>query len=361
MRVSKNTEGGISRRVGIPAVAAAGVLVVGAALFTSGPASAEPYAPTAQYVAVGSDTLESAVDVLSNGSAWTGTTTQIKTTSGTTVANYGAFGSNWIQTRLNVKPIVRPAGSGAGRSALAAAQVAGPLAGTVDIARSSSGWSNPTGTDGRWFEFGKDAVSYAYVAGSAGAGTAIANLTTAQLTAIYNGTSTVVGGTTVKPLLPQASSGTRSFFLKAIGNPVLSAGVQQGFPENDGSIFAGLPALTGTQAYIIPFSAAQWIAQNNGLAGNTTSGVTLGKTNSVAPFTGTAPSLVPNATYYNGTFGRVTYLVVAAAKYTADAQLQSLFNPANINGFFSANATTVKQKFGFLAPTSTVGTIHGIV
>ncbi len=121
---------------------------------------------------------------------------------------------------------------------------------------------------------------------------------------------------TVKPRLPQTSSGTRTFFLNAIGVTTPSVCRRRDptppSPENDATVLG--------DGEIIPFSAASWIAQANSVAGVNTvaaaSTVQLGSpVAGAAPFTGTAPSLVPNASYYsNTTFGRDTYLIVERAR-----------------------------------------------
>ena len=83
-----------------------------------------------------------------------------------------------------------------------------------------------------------------------------------------------------------------------------------------------------------------------------------------AAFTGTAPNLVPNSSYYSdATFGRDTYLVVEYARITPsdakyDASLANLVNPGVNNsltsfGSLSSSVGAVKKKFGFLAPSTT--------
>ncbi|MGO7983689.1 hypothetical protein ACC691_38250, partial [Rhizobium johnstonii] len=96
----------------------------------------------------------------------------------------------------------------------------------------------------------------------------------------------------------------------------------------------------------------------------TASGVSLGSPTGAAPFTGTAPALVPNSAYYsNGTFGRDTYLVVERARVTStdpsyDPALAALVDStsgASLTNFgtLPSQPGAVKKKFGFLAPSST--------
>jgi hypothetical protein len=263
----------------------------------------------------------------------------------------------------------RPAGSGDGVRALsrsidgAAYSVPGnttpgvAITGQVDIARSSSGPGGAANTSGplAYIPFGRDAVSYAIAPGTA---TGLEQLSTAQLTQIYNCTLTTVNGVAVSPVLPQSASGTRKFFLAAIGNPTLGACVNQStLAETDGTVLT-------TPGQIIPFSVASWVAQKNGAAQNRTGTAVLGSAEgATAPYTGTGNALVPNPAYYgDSTWGRDTYVVVEFARINAssptfDAGLAALVDPTkakSLTNFGSTAGTSgaVKAKFGFLAPSS---------
>ncbi len=354
--------------------AAVGLVLSGIGLAST--ASAEPVSNS--YVAVGSDTLQDAMNALTNGTNASGSYVRILA-DGQTIGNFDAFGSPAIQTKSGGPFFARPNGSSAGRDALRRSidganwsasgntTPARAITGQVDIARSSSGAGTNANAEGRllYVPFGRDAVAYAYKGGNA----EWANLTATQLKGIYEGTITSVGGATIKPRLPQTSSGTRSFFLGAIGvtNPSGVADASNTtVPENDATILG--------DGEIIPFSAANWVAQSNNVASVNTiaasTGVSLGSPVSGAvPFTGTAPSLVPNAAFYsNTTFGRDTYLIVQRARvqssftYTGapsyDPVLANLVNSASITSLTSFSlsplaAGSVKRKFGFLAPSST--------
>lgn len=347
--------------------AACGIAIAGIGVATS--ASAEPVSNS--YAIVGSDTLQDSMNAIVNGTRLTGPLVQV-TANNTTLGNFDAFGSNAIQTKPAGAFFGRPAGSGAGVNALRAsitgAAYSGNAAiptrvitGAVDIARSSSGPGTNANAAGllAYIPYGRDAVGFAYKGGAA----AWANLTAAQLKGIYECTNTTVGGVTVHPRIPQAGSGTRNFFLAAIGVTALGscvADTNNTTPENDATVLGA--------DELIPFSAASWVAQANGATGvNTTTatGVSFGSAVSgQAAFTGTAPALVPNTAYYNdGTFGRDTYLVVEFARINPsdakyDAAFANLVNPAVANsltsfGSLSSSVGAVKKKFGFLAPSST--------
>ncbi|WP_295836975.1 hypothetical protein [uncultured Microbacterium sp.] len=347
--------------------AACGIAIAGFSIATS--ASAEPVSNS--YALVGSDTLQDSVNAITNGTKLTGTLVRV-TSNNKTLGNFDAFGSTAIQTKQGGAFFGRPAGSGAGVNALRAsitgntysgnpAVPARQILGQVDIARSSGGPGKNADGNGllAYVPYARDAVGFAYKSSDA----AWASLTPAQLKSIYECTTTTVGSTPVKPRLPQNGSGTRTFFLGAIGNPTLGSCVTDAngtTPENDASVL-------GTND-LIPFSAASWIAQANGATGVDTtanSGASFGSAVSgQVAFTGTAPSLVPNADYYkDATFGRDTYLVVEYARIVSsdakyDAGLANLVNPTVTNsltsfGSLSSSVGAVKKKFGFLAPSTT--------
>ena len=92
----------------------------------------------------------------------------------------------------------------------------------------------------------------------------------------------------------------------------------------------------------------------------------------VAPYTGTAPSLVPNTAYYNSSdWGRTVYIVVPTAKISSGNALydQGLYDLTNLSSSTSltywggsgapTTSKAVKLKFGFSAPTGTAVTRNG--
>jgi len=345
---------------------ALGVLVAGG--FAAGAAYAEPVSNS--YSIVGSDTLQDAVNALTNGTGVTGSNVRV-TAGGLSLGNFDAFPSTGAGSQIQTKPggtyFARPSGSGNGVTALRASITGNAwqgktITGQVDIARSSSSPGGNVSADGKlaYVPFGRDAVSYIYKGGTA----AWANLTGAQLKQIYEGTLTSIDGVAVNPRLPQSGSGTRSFFLTAIGNPTLKAGIDTNntTAENDATVLAA--------GEIIPFSAASWGAQVTGAAGVNTvaasTGVSLGSPIAGTPaVTGTGASTAPNAAFYaNSTFGRDTYLVVERARITPndakyDAALAALVDPTrtqsltNFTGALSGTPRRVKEKFGFMVPSQT--------
>ena len=175
--------------------------------------------------------------------------------------------------------VASPNGSGAGRDALKASVIAGD--GFVDIARSSAGprpVGSGTGQDPASFEY------YAYALDAVGVSTAStlapANLTLAQLQGIYNCTFTnwnQVGGSSgaIERYWPQAGSGTRSFAqsdLLGFDPTTISSGSCPAVTltqENSGQTIA---ANGDQQTAVVPYSAANWVAQARGTAPDQRSG-----------------------------------------------------------------------------------------
>jgi hypothetical protein len=352
--------------------AALGVTLAGIAI--AAPANAEPVSNS--YVLVGSDTLQDAGNALANGTTLSGSNVRV-TAGGNTLGSFDAFGSTAIQTKPNGPFYGRPSGSGDGVKALSRSidgtawvknGMSTNISGQVDIARSSSGPASPNPAGPLLYvPFARDAVSYAYKLG-AGVTSApgIEALTASQLTQIYNGTLTTIGGATVVPKLPQTGSGTRNFWVGALGVAANPAGVPDAATTTLQENNAGQLTPAANTIQLIPFSAASWVAQSNGATGvNTITGTNalLGSIGGVAPYTGTGNALVPDATFYaSSTFGRDTYVVVEQARVEGgnakfDQNLADLINPAiakSLTNFSNSPASSgaVKKKFGFLAPST---------
>lgn len=373
--------------------AAFGVALAG--LGAVAPASADPV--TDGYVIVGSDTLQDAVGALANGFK-NGSSTVRTLGLGKVVGSWDAFapgvtgGIGTIQTKAAGPVYPRPSGSGNGKNALIASYMHTPwnisstalyvnagLAGTynindqIDASRSSSeATPNASGTYS-YLPFGQDAVSYAFKAGAGVPQSSVdyvASLTTAQLNAIYTSSSNTAipaSSDVIVPRLPQNGSGTRTFWLQVLGGGTAitpgaaSNGTATTLPENNGTVLT--PGAGEIQ--VIPFSVASYIAQANGVAStNTTATITLGKPNNVAPTTGTAPNLAGVSAFYNGAYGRTTYIVVPWARITAsepqyDAGLAAALNPSSVTSLtywgasgLSSTSKAVKIKFGFQEPAN---------
>lgn len=179
-----------------------------------------PFTPDADdLVGVGSDTTQFVMNDLANG--YNSATSPVRR-----LASWDATGSTTIVPRANAQEITRPNGSSAGLNALAANP-------SLDFSRSSSG---PAGYDATFdgytfYALASDRVSVA-VAADNGDGKPASNapaslrFTVANLQDIYRCLPTadqwsdlVAGASsaTILPLIPQAGSGTRKFFLEQLG------------------------------------------------------------------------------------------------------------------------------------------------
>ncbi|MFT4285646.1 MAG: hypothetical protein QM598_12500 [Protaetiibacter sp.] len=378
----------------VAALGATAALVAVSLAFSALPAQANPVGTSDGYVIVGSDTLQDAVNALTNGTKITGPNVR-SVAAGRILSNYDAFpndlsiAGSLIQTKAYGPYFQRPAGSGNGKTALLASMgVNGTgaaatnvwagvnVSGQIDLSRSSSGPSANASGSLAYVPFGRDAVAFAFKAG-ANISTATINTVSSysgtQLLALYQAANADVVVNTddhIVGVLPQSGSGTREFFLKAIGHSADGKGAvstvptnHQSFAENNGA------ALTpgADEIWIIPFSVAQFVAQSNGAAPtNTTAGITLGSPQGagVKPYTGTGANLVPNSTYYaSSTWGRETYIVAPYAKVVPgpgfDAKLFDALDMSNDTSLAAfvldgdlTPAGAVKQKFGFLPPTN---------
>ncbi|MFD8818475.1 Ig-like domain repeat protein [Streptomyces sp. NPDC059627] len=352
------------------AFVAAAVVAGGLALAT--PAVADPDAGAfRQLVGVGSDTTQDVLNALAgdtvNGTSYSATA--VKSANGAGIASYdaiepgtGSTTSN-ITTRTGGPSFLRPNGSGNGRLALSEALTGDKyptsagvsISGQVDFARSSGGPS-VSGTALTYIPMARDAV------GVAVKGSALDTLTVDQLHDIYSGALTTVNGQTVHPRIPQAGSGTRKFFLAAIGltDATLSPNVTT-VQENQAN-----PALTEDGA-LVPFSVGSWIAQNNGIspdysktaaaAGGHLASIQLpGDTGATSPVTTVNGKLSPVTAYYeNSTFGRDVYNVVPSRAIDTgsiffDKDLYDVFvtSGSHTAELASDAAESVIAKFGFV-------------
>jgi ABC-type phosphate transport system substrate-binding protein len=230
------------------------------AVVTTSTASADPQgAPQYRALAgVGSDTTTPVMNALSNDITING----VKV-----IGSYDATGSAAIATQAAAacQALARPNGSTAGRNALLASLAAGD--GCLQFSRSSSlNLTKTTGAQLTYVPFALDGVTYAIT----GSDTTIPrNLDLATLQAIYTCNPTVVGNPgayAITAMLPQAGSGTRSFWEGKMG--ILDADVVAGkygcitdksnnqpIEEQDGRVL--------TDTAIIPFSIASYNAEES--------------------------------------------------------------------------------------------------
>lgn len=420
---------------GLAAVATAGLVAT-----TMVPANADPIR---SYAATGSDTIQDVYNALTNGygtiKAPIGSIASYDAIPGT-----AANAHQLIKTKSNGAWFPRPNGSGEGILALSSAQAHVNLPSTstiawhfssfttilqngeVDVARSSSG----PGTSGipssgtyannglTYMPFARDAVSIALVPTTGLTPTEL-KLNADQIKELYlgvndttddvaqvplttnvtvavtgGGTGVTINGVAVHPKLPQLGSGSRKFFLKAItgsetpthtavtGPPAIPA-VASYVDVDDNTVYEENNAAALSAADVFPFSAAQWIAQKNGVAPtNNTGSAILGWINGLAPTQGTGTNLTPGDLFEGtgtspstfdsetntysafgagdagsiGEFARDTFSVVDHKVITAVVAPPSSpeYNPARANlrtllaaNLVSSDAQTIIRKFGF--------------
>jgi ABC-type phosphate transport system substrate-binding protein len=339
-------------------------------------------------VGVGSDTIQNVLDQFSAdyNATLTGSTATRLYSWDATNPNTGAIGDT-IAEKSGCSSIARPDGSSAGITQLATFQKTGD--GNFycsSFARSSRarGSSDPAFAPGgiAFVDLAGDAVTWSAQATT----NAPATLTTAQLAAIYNCTDTnwsQVGGKNapIHAFIPQSSSGTRSFFLGAIGIATPGSCVSDDggtLEENEGVN----PVLQDPDA-IFPYSIGKYIAEkfhsttcnnsactpdSNGnvctpAAGknlfgcNTHGTMVLKQINGVAPTTGTGTGTVINSSF-PATFQRTVFEVVPYDPATSDhipgatspvggVNLEAIFGAS---GFVCTNSTAKAdlKNYGFL-------------
>ncbi|MFE2421225.1 hypothetical protein [Streptomyces hokutonensis] len=288
--------------------AAFGVAALGLGILAS-PASADPSPVTdyRQLAGVGSDTTQYVMNGIGDS---------VTNTSGKIIASWNATGTSTIKTKATgCDTVARPDGSSAGINALNADITAGTNC--IDFARSSRGPADTSTTDLTFIPYGKDGVTFATALGST-LGNTTAGLTKAQLASIYECNSTDFPN--AQPLLPQSGSGTRTFWLAAIGITEAQIGscVNQTLQEHN-----GLAVTNANQ--IMPYSIAQWIAQGKGFSDvpNRRGTTRLRNINGSAPTTGSGTALALNTSFDPG-FLRNVYNVVPTAKL-ADSVIAATF------------------------------------
>ncbi len=217
--------------------------LVAASLSIAAPALADPpagYAPSpSDIIGVGSDTTEFALNYLADGNA--GVAGYNASNPANNLVSWNALAPAGASTTINLPnnpTATRPNGSGNGKKTL----YGGGEVTDIDFARSSSALDATEKQAGlQAFPFAKDSLALA----TAKTSNAPASISAADMVRIYSGAVTnwsQLGGSAgvIAPKIPQAGSGTRSFFtaqLKAAngGTDVTLAGSVVEVQEHDPS------------------------------------------------------------------------------------------------------------------------------
>jgi ABC-type phosphate transport system substrate-binding protein len=211
---------------------------------------------TADLVGVGSDTTQGVVKALATGYNATSAAASSKIVSWAATAGGAATGTI---TLPDASSITRPGNSGAGKTLLYGGT--GNAGNTnIDFARSSSANSTAENAAGlQAFPFAVDTLIM--VKSGQVASHAPASLSVQQVLDIYTGKVTnwnQIGGTsgTIKPLIPNSGSGTRSFFVAQL--TAANGGVAPTFASSVTSVQEHDPApVQGDADAIAPFSLAK--------------------------------------------------------------------------------------------------------
>jgi len=370
----------------VAATAAAAITALVATPALADPPTGVTPRPT-DVVGVGSDTIQNVMDQFSVDYNKTHSTGKLYSWDATNPVTGVAGDTIKTKSGSSTCSIPRPNGSGAGITAL---ENTGTTTGSqpcINFARSSSGRASTDPNTISYITLGGDAVTVATQPGSH----APANLlTTAALTGIYNCTirkwNQIVGNSggatsTIVPMLPQDGSGTRKFFLGALGLTAPGACVStsktaQGsghvndntLEENEGVA----PSLNTNKTNVIfPFSVAKYIAEKfhsakcgtisqcaakpnnchptgtqNKFGCDTHGTMVLNKINGTSPTVGTGTSTKVNPKF-TATFTRLVFEVVNAPQGTIPASLKKYFGPTGFT--CSAKGKTDLQNYGFLA------------
>jgi ABC-type phosphate transport system substrate-binding protein len=247
---------------------AGATVAAAAAMFAVTPALADPPSGTtpkpADVVGVGSDTIQNVLDQFSHDYNAKHTGTKLYSWDATNPRTAAIHDS--ITLKKGCPKVTRPDGSSEGITALSTG-LGGKTSGhpCEDFARSSR--DRATTDPG----FHKGGIAFVTLAGDAVTWStqkttnAPSNLSTAQLTKIYTCQATrwnQVGGTStakIRAFIPQTGSGTRAFFLSALGlvNPGSCVSDDGGkLEENEGVN----PVLDSKNA-IFPYSIGKYIAE----------------------------------------------------------------------------------------------------
>lgn len=293
------------------AVACAGVLVVAPlALLPSAASAAPPPNGTTNVLALaGSDTIQDVDTALAkryNGLAANPAprdrAVNVPALSGgtTTVPGDAFCAARTYASAPTAGQSQAPNGSSAGKAALKLSADNGD--GCIDIARSSSARGSTDPSTFEYYGFARDAVSWASYSTSPAPKT----LTLTQLRNIYSCKVTnwsQVGGRagSIQRYVPQDGSGTRSFFISgvlagadptSVSTPACPA--VKTFQENTGT---SVPSVERAKA-VLPYSAAQFVAQGNRIVPDARAGVRIGAIGGKNPVLTSGGRFSPNAKVY---------------------------------------------------------------
>jgi ABC-type phosphate transport system substrate-binding protein len=317
----------------IAAAAGAGALSLMLAVIPT--ASADPDGPP-QYrdlAGVGSDTTMDLVQALSQ---------VVTINSVKVIGSYNASPSTTesFQTKADAKcTFTRAAANGSsnGVKVLDTSTKAGD--GCIQFARSSSSRSSSAPAGYTWIPFAKDAVTFAVRSD----GSVAKSLSVAELTAIYK-----CENTAIVPVLPQAGSGTRSFWLGKIGvtEDQITAGTYPCLkPKSAGGTGAEYEqehdGRTLKANEIQPYSIAVWQAQASGAAPDRRGMTVLGVLG------GQAPTLLNTSSSFN----RDVFNVIPTTKVTDTASKEYQVFVGKDSLVCKQSAVIAEQGFGVLATT----------
>jgi ABC-type phosphate transport system substrate-binding protein len=337
---------------------------VAAAALTAGigSAMADPSTTPAEnsIVAVGSDTIEfqsdqASIDYNATSPAPTNKFYSWDAVNPTT----GAVGDTIDTKNSPACDIARPNGSGAGIAQLQAKKkTTDGTENCVDIARASRNIQASDGAGIVSVLFAHDLITWSANAG----GNAVTNLTDTDLKAIYECNASLisssfsgpvkwneVGGTSadaIIPVLPQASSGTRSQWQTDIGVPNASLGscvVQGAFAgttieENEGTnpVFTSTGNPTGFKDALFPFSGGDYVCQLDTKKCPDQHGtLTLGQIDGKAPITSANVINTSGLTAFPALYIRGLYYVALNAGGTgvSGSPAPAVPNGSNLSGY----------------------------
>lgn len=312
-----------------------------ACFLAAAPANAEPVpAGDRPLAGVGSDTIQDVMNALSNGN-------NLSISGVRQVASFNAFGSSPVVTKTGCSLATRPNGSGAGRTALLTSLQANAGAGDgcVDFARSSSLTLTASTPSLTYVPFAVDAVSYVVTNTSA----VSRSLTTAELNSYYHCDPGFVGtgpNFDVRPVLPQAGSGTRSYWLGKVGltEADITAGINTTLAclvngSYNSQVVEEHTSNFMTDAMIVPFSIGQYNAQATQLIADKRGRGVLGKIDNT----------IPQLTNSSFAFNRDVYNVIPTSKIATAPWSTVFVGSGSLMCSTASQAVVAQYGFGALS------------